>query len=213
MSRALAPALLAALAAAPTTALAEEPIAATGPLRLELPLPDVSYDTAHSWRVPSMAQAGAVARDFHGGTNWAVDLAVSGACEGRACGRSAMTRWTVELGALAVANALVIRLPLFGVWSHEEYHRAVLGQYGIDSHDDTWDLRLTSSSINVSHVTDEELIRLKRDHPADMVRLSAAGMEGDVEVARAIESDDFFDGTDWRRNLVTLAILRGGVVR
>ncbi len=211
MNRVLAAASGALLAAAPATGLAVQPIAAAGPLRLELPLFDSPYGAAHGYRAPSMAQAGAIARDFHTATNWAVDLAVAGACEGRACGESATTRWTIELGALVVANALVIRLPFFGVWSHEEYHRVVLGQYGIDSRNDTWDLPLTS--IYVSHVTDEELVWLKRDHPGDMVRLSSSGMEADVELARAIEADVFFDRTDWRRDLVTLAILRGGVIR
>lgn len=211
MPRVLA-AALGALLAAPAAGLEGAPVAATGPLRLELPLLDVPYDVAHGYRVPSWAQATAVARNLHTGTSWAVDLAFERGCAGGACGSPA-GRWALEWAALLGLTALEDRLPLFLVWAHEEYHRAVLGQYGIDSRDDIWDVRLDTSSINVSGVPDAQLVALKRDHPADLVRLSAAGMEGDVELARAIEGDDFLDGTDWRRDLVTLAWLRASVVR
>jgi hypothetical protein len=212
MPRALAAALGALLAAAPVRGLAD-PIAATGPLRLELPLLDVPYNTAHGYRAPSMAQSGAIARDFHTATSWAIDLGIAAGCEGRACGRSAAGRWTLELLAQLVADVFLVQLPLYTGWGHEEYHRVVLGQYGIDSHDDIDDLRFTTSSVYVSHVKDDDLVRLKRDHPADMARLSAAGMEGDVELTRAIQADVFFDGVDWRRDFLTLFLVRANVVR
>jgi hypothetical protein len=212
MTRLRAAALGALLGAAPATGLAALPVAATGPLRLELPLLDVPYDVAHGDRVPSWAQATAIARDLHTGTSWAVDLAFERGCAGGACGSPAR-RWALEWAALLGLTALEDRLPLFLVWSHEEYHRVVLGQHGIDSHDDAWNVRLDTSSIYVSGVPDAALVALKRDHPADLARLSAAGMEGDLELARAIEADDFLDGTDWKRDLVTVAWIRASVVR
>ncbi len=213
MNRALVAVLGALLGAAPAPGFAAAPIAATGPLRLELPGVDAPYDTSYGPRAPSMAQASAVARDLHTATDWAIDLGFEGACEDRACASSAAKRWTLEEVAILAANALVLQLPLFAVWSHEEYHRAVLGQYGIDSRDDIWGRGLATSSIYVSHVTDEQLAALKRDHPADMVRLSAAGMEGDIELTRASQADVFFDGVDWRRDVVTLALTRARVIR
>ena len=206
MSGALAAVLVALVAAAP-------PIAATGPLRLELPLVDAPYGTAHGWRAPSMAQAAAVSRDLHTATDWAIDLGVAGACEGRACGRSPARRWTLETVSILAADALVMQLPAYAVWGHEEYHRAVLGQYGIDSRDDIYGHGIGLSSIYVSHVTDDELAALKRDHPADMVRLSAAGMGGDIELTRAVQADGCFDGVDGRRDVATLALTRARVVR
>ncbi len=213
MSRILAAAAGALLVAAPVTGRAAPQLAATGPLRLELPLFDVPYGTAHGYRAPSFAQAGAIARDLHTATSWAIDLAFERGCEGRGCGSSPARRWALELSTILLANALEWRLPFFAVWSHEEYHRAILGQYGVDSRNDVYDVRADLSSINVSHVTDAQLVALKRDHPADMVRLSASGMEGDIEVARAIDADVFLDRTDWRRDLVTLVALRGSVIR
>jgi len=158
-----------------------------------------------------MAQSQAIARDVHGATSWGIDLGVAAACDRGGCAPA--LRWTVELSAILLVQAVWLRLPLGTTWSHEEWHRAVLGRWGIDSFNDIWNVRLDTSSINVIHVADEELIALKRDHPADMVRLSAAGMEGDIELARAVEADAFFDGTDWRRDLVTVAIQRGRVIR
>jgi hypothetical protein len=213
MTGVLAAALGALLLSAPGPELAPPHVAATGPLRLELPLLDAPYNTTHGGRAPSMAQAGALARDLHAATNWAIDLAVAAGCgeEGRGC--SPARRWALEWSASLLANLVELRLPLLAIWSHEEWHRAVLGQHGIDSRNDIYDLRLDGSSIYVSHVTDDDLVRLKRDHPADLVRLSASGMEADVELARAIEADDFLDRTDWRRDVVTLLLLRGNVVR
>ncbi|HET8541084.1 MAG TPA: hypothetical protein VFL83_14515 [Anaeromyxobacter sp.] len=212
MKRALAAAVSALLATAPVAGHAGAPIAATGPLRLELPLLDVPYGASHGYRAPSMAQAGAIGRDLHTATNWAIDLGVAAGCEGRGCGRSPAKRWALEWAALLLANALVAALPLYTAWTHEEYHRAVLGQHGIDSHNGVYDLELGGSAIYVSHVADEDLVRLKRDHPSDMVRLSAAGMEGDVELTRAVQADAFLDGTDSRRDVVTLLLVRANVV-
>jgi hypothetical protein len=44
-------------------------------------------------------------------------------------------------------------------------------------------------------VKDEDLMRLKRDHPADQVRLSAAGIEGDFSLGLEFDKDRFFFGT------------------
>src|SRR5512138_472990 len=209
-------AALAVLLAGPTAAAAATaatPIAATGPLRLELPLLDAPYAVAHGWRWPSWAQATAVARDLHAATSWGIDLAFERACAGRDCGASPARRWALEWAAMLGAMALEDRIPLFLVWSHEEYHRVVLGQHGIDSRNDAWDVRADTSSIYVSGVPDADLVALKRDHPGDLARLSASGMEGDVELARRMEADAFLDGTDWKRDLVTVAWIRASVVR
>ncbi len=62
------------------------------------------------------------------------------------------------------------------------------------SYNDVYDLPLFAETIAVSHVDDADLIRLKRDHPADQVRLSAAGIEAQNEFVTALEKDAFFSG-------------------
>jgi hypothetical protein len=93
------------------------------------------------------------------------------------------------------ADFLVSFLPAGEGWMHEEWHRAVMSHHGIDSHDGIYDLKLFDDLINVSRVKDQDLIRLKREHPADQVRLSAAGIEGDYALGVAFDKDRFFFGT------------------
>lgn len=86
-------------------------------------------------------------------------------------------------------------LPFNISWLHEEWHRAVLGNRGIFSFNDVYIAKPFAESISVSHVKDSELIRLKKDHPADMIRLSASGMEAQTQLNLQIRKDTFFNGT------------------
>ena len=85
-------------------------------------------------------------------------------------------------------------MPLGDAWLHEEWHRAVLGRRGISSFNDVYNLPLFSDSIAVSHVRDAELAQLKQNHPAEFVRLSAAGIEAQYEFNLELEKDRFFSG-------------------
>ena len=93
------------------------------------------------------------------------------------------------------ADFVVSFLPAGEGWMHEEWHRSVMSHYGISSYNGIYDLNLFDDLINVSRVEDEQLIRLKRDHPADQVRMSAAGIEGDYSLGVAFDKDRFFFGT------------------
>ena len=62
---------------------------------------------------------------------------------------------------------------------HEEYHRAVLGHRGVGSFDDIYRLDLLAQTVSVSHVKDDDLVRMKAEHPIDFVRAAAAGIEGE----------------------------------
>jgi hypothetical protein len=85
-----------------------------------------------------------------------------------------------------------ITLPLADAWLHEEWHRAVLSNRGIASRNDVYNLDLFASTIAVSHLRDEDLVRLKREHPAEQVRLQEAGIEGELSLATALEKRWFF---------------------
>jgi len=90
-------------------------------------------------------------------------------------------------------NTLLMPLPASDAWVHEEYHRAVLGRRGVDSFNDVYKFDFAPSGIAVSHVKDDDLVRLKRDHPAEQVRLSAAGIEGEYQLVQQLERHVFFD--------------------
>jgi hypothetical protein len=201
-------AVLAGLLLATAARAAVEPVSASGPLRLELPLLDLGFNVSHGWQAPSMVQSLAVARDFSTSLAWAVDLGL-----GRAWGESdPRGRWALELPLLALAAAASMELPFFPGWAHEEAHRAVMSRRGIGSYDEIWDLKVFAELVSVSRVSDDDLVRLKRDHPAEMARLSAAGMEGDIELARAVAADGFFDRRDRLVHLPLLLLTRANVV-
>jgi len=83
------------------------------------------------------------------------------------------------------------------IWLHEEWHRAVMSNRNIDSKNESYFFYSTykDNAIYVSHVKDEDLVRLKSKHPADQVRLSSAGIESQYELNLALEKDAFFFDT------------------
>ena len=103
----------------------------------------------------------------------------------------------VGLGWELVASLL----PLGAGWAHEEGHRAILDRRGIRSFNGVYDFDPTAGAIYVRSIRDEDLVRLKAEHPADSVRLAAAGMETQTILNHRIERDLFFlrgrPATDW----------------
>jgi hypothetical protein len=93
------------------------------------------------------------------------------------------------------ADILLDGLPLGATWMHEEWHRALMRRRNIGSYNGVYDWHVFSAATPVKHVLDEDLIRLKRDYPAEMTRLSAAGLEGDLSLILEFDRDRFFYGT------------------
>lgn len=96
---------------------------------------------------------------------------------------------------LMAVYAVDAPLVLVAGWTHEEWHRAVMTHRGIDSrngiyHPSAW----SNGLIAVDHVTDEDLARLKAEHPADTVRLMMAGLEAQDALARRIGDHSFLYG-------------------
>lgn len=187
-------------------AAAPEPLSASGPLRLDLPLLDEGFNTAHGYQAPSMAQSLAIARDVQGTVNWAIDFGFE------ELKLHPALRWGLEGPALMLGTVLFLWVPLGGTWNHEEFHRATLSWRGIASTDDVNSFPFGRSTISVSHVLDEDLVRFKAEHPAEFARMSAAGMEGDIELSRSTSQSDFFDRRSAIPNLPSLLYTRLNVV-
>ena len=62
---------------------------------------------------------------------------------------------------------------------------------GIYSYDEVWRFE-KGLDIAVTRVKDEDLVYLKEHHPADLVRLSAAGVEGEYAYFQRLQEDNFF---------------------
>ncbi|MDQ3231227.1 MAG: hypothetical protein M3Q07_05350 [Pseudobdellovibrionaceae bacterium] len=175
--------------------------AAGSPYRLTLQLP--LYDSAANKVTgfsPSLLQAQALTQDFYLGSHRL--LAEVFSTEQSAIGHP------FEYFALLAFDYVSQITPLGMSWLHEEAHRSVLNQYGIRSHNGVYDASLSDSSIPVDEVRDVDLIRLKREYPADFVRLSTAGMEAESQLALNLEKAQFFDrALPRQRFLILLAHL------
>lgn len=86
---------------------------------------------------------------------------------------------------------LLIKIPYGFAYQHEEFHRSVMSTRGIYSYDEVWKFG-KGFDIAVTHVKDEDLIALKANHPADLVRLAAAGVEAEYAYLQRIREDNFF---------------------
>lgn len=147
--------------------------------RLDLPLLDVPYNTSHGGRAPSMAQSLEITTGFYELSHSAIQ---------RAWGRRRVAAGLT----IAFFDLFFGTVPFAEAWVHEEFHRAVMGNRGVGSYNDVYRLDFGAEVIAVSHVRDEDLVRLKADHPADQVRLGAAGMEGEILLVRRLEQNRFF---------------------
>ena len=189
-----APLALAALLVVAPESVAQQPDTAhratnradtTGarPIMLAVPILDWPDNFANGRTLPTMQQSLALTRAFYQLGPWAINQAWHGNAAG-----SGLSQLLFEV--------LAFYVPPGEAWLHEEWHRAVLSHLGIASYNDTYKFRLFAGVVAVSHVRDEDLERLKREHPADFVRLAAAGIEGEYQHITAVEKDRFFFGAN-----------------
>ncbi|WP_413558008.1 hypothetical protein [Bdellovibrio sp. HCB209] len=95
-------------------------------------------------------------------------------------------------GLMAAYDFATMTYPIGPGWAHEEWHRAVMTRHQISSFNEMNAWPTGSAVVAVDHVSDDALIALKRDHPADQVRLSSAGMEAQVYQNLKVEESHFF---------------------
>lgn len=150
---------------------------------IDLPLLDYPFNFSGGYSFPSMAQSLSISKDMYQLSHYALQRSVG------------EWRWWAGNLSIAAFDLLTIGLPLGTAWLHEEWHRAVFSRHNISSHNDVYNIDLFSDLIYVSHVTDADLSRLKKHHPADFVRLSEAGIEAEYELNLALEKDAFFFDT------------------
>ena len=151
-------------------------------LRVDLPVIDAPYNFSHGFRTPSMAQSLGVGETFYEVAHTAIE---------RAWGERRVASG-ISLVLFDIFGSL---LPGGDGWVHEEFHRAVLGNRGIGSFNDIYRLNLGASTVAVSHVVDDDLVRLKATHPIDQVRLGVAGIEGENQLMERLEKNTFFRGS------------------
>ncbi|MEQ1876301.1 MAG: hypothetical protein ABL958_06625, partial [Bdellovibrionia bacterium] len=128
----------------------------TDALWLDVPLADLPFN---SWGAPSMEQALQLSTDFLQTGHLVLERMIGDP-------RSTGARFAI-LGF----DLISMYFPLGSAWLHEEWHRTVMTRRSISSYNDVYNIPIGSGVIAVSHVSDDDLIRLKRDHPAEFARL------------------------------------------
>jgi hypothetical protein len=130
-----------------------------------------------------MQQSLALSKSYFGLAHWGIDQLTPGRTTG----------W--ETAAIIGFDIMMFWIPLGDSWVHEEWHRAVMTNRHVGSYNDINNFPIFSDLIAVSHVKDEDLVRLKLEHPADFVRLPAAGNEGENQLMLEMQKDAFFRDT------------------
>lgn len=148
-------------------------------LILELPVIDYPFNWTDGYTAPSMQQSLNITKDFY------------------QYGHYKFAEWYADdpskrTLSIITFDVITTWLPFGDAWLHEEWHRAVMSNRKINSYNEVYDFPLFAETISVKDVRDEDLTRLKADHPADMVRLHAAGIEAQNELNFAIEKDQFY---------------------
>jgi len=148
-------------------------------VRADIPLLDMPYNLTNGGRAPSMAQSLAVSEAFYEIAHPAIERAFG-----------SHTAWAT--GSLLFFDVFGGLLPAGDAWLHEEFHRSVLGNRGVNSFDDIYRMNLAADVVNVSHVTDADLIRMKAEYPTDYVRAAEAGIEGENQLIEQLEKNRFY---------------------
>ena len=174
----------------------DSPVHENYPVYLRFPLVDFPFVSHAPHDVPSMTQSLQLSQS----AIMAAHGLLSTAMQSRAEPHESLWEFSAILGV----DFLFEMLPLGSTWVHEEWHRAVLGQYGLRSHNGVYNFDFASGDVPVDQVRDEDLIKIKTEHPADFVRLSSAGMEAESEMALAFERDIFFRDVLRRQQLEIL---------
>jgi len=90
------------------------------------------------------------------------------------------------------SDIILLTTPGFSGWLHEEFHRAVMTRFHVSSLNEMNYFPLFANSVSVSHVTDENLIRFKKESFADFNRMHVAGIEGEYLLVDQLQRNNFF---------------------
>jgi hypothetical protein len=151
----------------------------------------VFKDYTHFYRNLSMEQNTEIARNLHGTFYYAHNVLWYKLYKPTSTRRYILNRLFANITA-AATDFLLIKIPYGFAYQHEEFHRSVMATRGIYSYDAVWEFG-KGFDIAVTQVSDENLIWLKRQYPADMVRLMAAGVEAEYKYIQRLREDNFFE--------------------
>jgi hypothetical protein len=152
---------------------------------------------------PSMNLTLNLSTDLYTGMHYGINRIFK--YESRATKRqwSSGKRWGYAL-TLMGADFLSVYAPGFDGWAHEEYHRAVMTRFQVNSFNDMNTFPIGSELISVNHVKDEDLVRFKDESPADFIRMHVAGIEGEYLMIDKLQRNNFYYNQNLPHELIYL---------
>lgn len=169
-------------------------------LAVDVPLFDLPFNFQSGYYAPSMAQSLGLSSSFHEAAFYGIDRLADRLAGSEHNGARVAVRYAAAVALMTYSSYA----PLGITWAHEEFHRAVLWNRGVSSRDNVYDFPFFTDNAAVDHVTDSDLVRLKRDYPHDLVRAEEAGYELQQQVVAEFHEDNFFLGRPQADNLSTL---------
>ncbi len=145
-----------------------------------------SIDYLKAYANPSMLQSLNISASFYNVMNWGLSKMKINLFKKPFLNH--LSQSIIFSGVMLVSEYI----PLGDSWLHEEFHRAILTKNYINSYDEVNDFPFLAELVSVNNVTDENLIRLKKNNPVDFIRLSAAGIEGENMLIRELQKKSFF---------------------
>lgn len=182
---------------------------------INIPFPDIPFNTTNhvGGFNPSMSQALEITKSFCEITDDIINGYTDNVLIKRQ--KNKVIKRVTQVTSRCASNFILYTFPLGSLWLHEEFHRVILKNQHISSYNGVYDFELLSSGINVSHVTDVQLVNFKKNNPSEFVRMSSAGYEGQNELIEAIEKDNFFytkrylnDITLWANTIHNIVYLK-----
>jgi hypothetical protein len=140
---------------------------------------------------PSMHQSLSLTSDLYTATHWALEELFY---PGTETYRNDQRRGRRLIYAFTITgfDFLSLYAPGFDGWLHEEYHRAVLTRFHVNSFNDMNKFPIGAELVNVSHVKDEDLVRFKKESPSDFIRAHVAGIEGEYLLTDRLQRNNFY---------------------
>ena len=140
---------------------------------------------------PSMSQSLSLTTDLYSAMHFGIDRIFK--VKGKY--RVKKFKWASKLlnfGLIGAADYFTTVAPGYGGWLHEEYHRAVMSRFHVNSFDDMNTWPIGQDLVSVNSVTDDDLIRFKKESPYDFIRLPATGIEGGYQLVDKLQRENFF---------------------
>ena len=166
-------------------------------LVIELPIADIPYQFDASkttgnffegYANPSMHQSLSLTTDLYTCTHYGIARLFKSE-NSKSWGFGKRFLYFLTIGT---ANYITTCAPGFDGWLHEEYHRAVLSRFHVNSFNDMNKFPIGAELINVSHVKDEDLVRFKLQSPIDLTRSHVAGIEGEYLLIDKLQRNNFY---------------------